>query len=317
MEAIALDLKKSPLGKMYSPFKQAKLSFEGTGINKSFLGKGTRYMERQGVAWDWQGGQKYPYGEIPSGTEETKTKTTATLKAGVDFGDFKLHGEASASGQTFQNKPFTGFKEDTRFSDATITSRNDAGFPVTLTGQRDVAGDTHTSFGNIYKKRIGGGFQFNLGGKNEAGFMASVSGGGGAEKTSQSYITRVASGKPLSGLNSNHPGFSGGGPGSIDSSLGSSGNITSNKLFGKGRVDVGFGQRGQTGGSSCFGGDCSWTESKKSFNIGAFAEHDTDQGTSFGITGRYSMLSGEVKKNINSGRVSGNVSLNIPLSWNR
>ena len=314
MESIPFNQTRSPL--------EQRLTLEGTGINMSFLGKGKRY--NSSVPWDWNAsggtasgsGEDYPYGQTPSSTDVTKKKTTATIKAGVDWGKFSLFGEASKSQQTFLNKPFKGFKEDTDYSGTTIQSQNQEGWPITVTGQRDVAGDTRTTFGNISKTRFGGGGKIHLGGDRKPGFMAILEGSGGTEKTSQRWSTDVATGKPISTASNMWAGYAGGGPGSIDPSQGSSGTTTSTKLYGSGRLSFLYGQKGETGGSSCFGGNCSWSQSSPTFNFGAFAEHDTDEGTSYGATAKYGMLSGEIKKKI-SGGISGNINLSIPLSWSR
>jgi len=296
MEPIPLQEKRSPLDKRSplcrtcSPIKQ-RLTFEGTGIDKSFLDKGTRYMPS--VPWDWQGGEKYPYGVTPRSDEVRKTKTTVGLKAGIDWGKFSLFGEASASGETFLNKPFKGFQEDLTYSDATIQSQTQEGWPITVTGQRDVAGSTHTTFGDIYKKRIGGGAKIHLGGDSQGGsepsLMAILEGSGGAQKTSQTYYTKVATGKPLSTASNMWAGYAGGGPGSHSSELSSSGTTTSTKPYGSGKLSILYGRKGEAGNPGCFGGFCS-TKDSPTWNIGVFGEHDTDAGTSFGVTGTYGMI---------------------------
>ena len=309
---------------MKSPFKQ-KITFQGTGVNVDFLGKGTQHVPNRGTNYNWfehqlVGGEFGGFGrriDSPSshlgkpGTDQLKTKTTKTYRANIDWGKFSLFGEKSKSYESFLNKPYTGFEEDTDYSGTTQTTNfGGLGPSVTFSDERDIIGSSHTAYGEIRKTRIGGGAKIHLGGSEKPSFMGILEGSGGRQKTSQDYYTISASGNPLRpGLNLGSGDISwSGGRGEVGKT--SYGTTTTVKPYGSAKLSILYGQKGHTTGpSSKYPG---WEDATRGWNIGVFGKYDTDEGPSFGVTGKYGILSGEIKKTIGSG-VSGSVSLNLPI----
>jgi len=288
--------------------KWPKITFAGSGVNVDFLGKGTQHASNWGPHDNWfEGhflGEKHPsFGSSVHSPkwsdvrDQVKTKTTKTYRANLDWGNFSLFGERSKSHQSFLNKPFTGFEEDAAYSGTTQTTNfGGLGPYVTFSDERDIAGSSHTAYGQIHKTRTGGGANIYLSGDKKTGFMATLEASGGRQKTSQDYYTISASGRPL------RPGI----------------NLTTGNIsYSGGRGEVGKTQVGNTTTVKPYGSTkLSLLYGDKSRNRSVFGEYDTDTGPALGATARFGWLSGGIKKTISEG-ISGNLSLNIPINRNK
>lgn len=217
--------------------------------------------------------------QLPESTKFTtgkKTKIQASLKGGVDFGKLNVYSDISVSAEEPTNKRFTGFN-------------------LAPSRDRDVPGQTHTTYGNLRQTSAGIGFRYSTGGEKKPSFMATIKGGAGITSTKQDYSTKTSTGLPISTAANMPDGYAGGGPGSYTLSGGTG---VSSKPYYKGRIDLGYGKQGpgHTG-----------------FNVGGFLETGSE-GTYVGLSGRHSMMKAEIKKNIKGGGIIPTIGLTIPFN---
>ena len=300
-----------------SPIRQKpSFSLYGSDISLSNFGTGTMYHPRTRGGKDELFEPTQEYGEAPGSYQSPDWKLSGTLAAGLDFGALNIFAGASKSRRTYFNKPDLGFQPDPDYIGTTIQTQDDLGNPVTISGERDIAGSTKTSYGDLVSTKLFGGGQLTMGGKRKGGLMAILSGEGGLQKTEQKYETDVATGKPISTAGNMGFGYAGGGVGSIDPYKGEYGTTSTGwKGTGKLRLDLGYGSQGSSSSGGCFGGSC-YEPSRPSYFAGLFGEHGTE-GTKFGAKLQHGAFSGEVSKILGQKGLGFKGSISIPLSWSK
>ena len=148
------------------------------------------------------------------------------------------------------------------------------------------SGET-TDIGQTYKSgssstKIGGALDYTFGGKDRAGFMGSINVGGGMKNTKQDETYN----KPVYNVQTGH-GYQA-----------ETTDLSTSKPYYGGRISAGVGKQ-STSQKKCLSGSfgCTSQSSGADWNIMGFGEK-SDQGTSVGLSGKYGVLSGEAKYNL-------------------